>query len=317
MDEDNPYTPVPATITEANLESGGERAIRTFRVKFDDDKKGQDFVHRPGQFIMVSVYGTGEAPFAVSMPPLDENLLEFTVMRTGTVTKELHKLREGDKVGIRGPYGDGHFPVEDWTGKDLVFIGAGIGLPPLRSVYKHVISDEKREKYGEVTLIHGARTSDDLLYKDELERLGERGDIDLWRCIDWRSGEEGLIEESAEDGWEPINMEAPGDTELESDVRRYTAFVPQLVRAVEPRPENAIALICGPPIAIKLTIEAVQDLGWAPAQIFTTLENRMKCGIGKCGRCNIGKIYVCEDGPVFNYEQLKAMKPETPLDQFG
>lgn len=315
MDEspdESPYRPVTATITDVRLEAGGERPIRSFRVKIDDEAEHSKFDHVPGQFVMISVFGTGEAPFAISSPSNDEGELEFTIMRMGKVTNELHSLDIGDKIGVRGPYGNG-FPVDDWKGKDIFFIGAGIGIAPLRSVYEYVLDDERRDEYGEITLIYGARSTDDFAYVDRFEELERREDVLLWRCIDWETGDEGLIEECAEEGWEPINLSCPADTELKGSQRCYTAFVPQMVEAVGPEPKEAVALTCGPPIAIRLTLEALDELGWDPSDVYTTLENRMKCGIGKCGRCNIGNYYVCKDGPVFTYEQLKEMKPETEV----
>ncbi|MFO8109159.1 MAG: FAD/NAD(P)-binding protein [Thermoplasmata archaeon] len=313
MENDSPYRPFTATLIDIRLECGGERPIRTFRLEIDDEEAKENFDYKPGQFVMVSVFGEGESPFALSSPPTDE-VLEVTVMRVGNVTTSLHSLNVGDKVGIRGPYGNG-FPVGEWEGKNLVFIGAGIGIAPLRSVYGYVLSDEHRDKFGDVNLIYGARSINDMAYKDQLEELGGRNDLELWRCIDWNFGEEGIIKECAEEGWEPVDLDYKEETRTCSLDNCYTAFVPELVRIVEPDPENTIALTCGPPIAIKLTLKALMDLGWQPSNVYTTLENRMKCGIGKCGRCNIGNKYVCKDGPVFNYEELMEMKPENEVTE--
>jgi len=131
--------------------------------------------------------------------------------------------------------------------------------------------------------------------------------LDLWLCIDWKFGPEGPIPECSAPGWETVNMDDPKETKMEEGVFKYTAFVPQLVEAVEPSPENAVAVTCGPPIAIKFITQSLAKLGWKNDQIYTTLENRMKCGIGKCGRCNIGNIYVCKQGPVFTYGEVLGL----------
>jgi len=308
MDE-NIYKPYTATVNDIQLEAGGRRPIRTFRLQIDDEDAREKLVHRPGQFAIVSAFGTGESVFAISSLPNSEGILDVSVMRVGKVTGKLHELEIGDKVGVRGPYGN-HFPVEEWKGKNMVFVGAGIGISPVRSVYQYVLSPENRDDYGDVCLIYGARTPADLAYKEEFRELSARNDLDIWLCIDWKFGPKGPIEESSEDGWPAINMKAPGETVIPEGVNKFTCFVPQLVEVVKPNPQNAIVVTCGPPIAIKFITQALDKLGWEPSQIYTTLENRMKCGIGKCGRCNIGDIYVCKHGPVFTHEQVMNMVPE-------
>lgn len=305
---ENVYKPVSATVKKVTLEAGGARPIRTFQFEIDDPEDRPKFLHKPGQFAIVSHYGTGESVFAISSFPNTDGIVEVSVMRVGNVTAKLHELQPGDKVGLRGPYGN-EFPVADWKGKKMVFIGAGIGVSPVRSVYQWVIHPDNRKDYGDVTLIYGARTPSDLAYKEEFKEIEARDDIDLWLCIDWKFGKDGPIPESSKEGWPALNMKSPGDSELKDGIR-YTGFVPQLVEAVGPSPENAIVVTCGPPIAIKFITQALDRLGWKSSQIYTTLENRMKCGIGKCGRCNIGDIYVCKHGPVFTYEEVQNMVPE-------
>jgi len=306
---ENVYKPAIATVKKVTLEAGGGRPIKTFRFQVDDEAQRKTFRHKPGQFVIVSSFGEGESVFAINCPPNDDGIIEVSVMKVGNVTAKLHELEEGDKVGVRGPYGN-DFPVEAWKGKNMVFIGAGIGISPVRSVYQYVISPEHRGEYGDVTLIYGARTPKDLVYKDEMNELDGRDDVSLWLCIDWKFGPNGPIPESSADGWPAINMSAPGDTEIPDGQNRFTAFVPQLVEVVKPKPENSIVVTCGPPIAIKFITQALEKLGWSGDQIYTTLENRMKCGIGKCGRCNIGDTYVCKDGPVFTSEEIKKLPPE-------
>jgi len=306
---DNVYRPVTATVLDIQIEAGGHRPIRTFRFQVDDEAERERFLHRPGQFVIVSHFGTGESVFAISSFPNTDGIVEVSVMRVGNVTGRLHELRPGDKVGLRGPYGN-HFPVEDWKGKNMVFIGAGIGISPVRSVYQWVLHPDHRDDYSDVTLIYGARTPADLAYKEELKALEARDDLDLWLCIDWKFGPKGPIEGDSEPGWQAINMKSPGDTVIREGQNRFTCFVPQLVEVVKPSPDNAIVVTCGPPIAIRFITQALDRLGWSPDQIYTTLENRMKCGIGKCGRCNIGEIYVCKHGPVFTYRQVQEMADE-------
>jgi sulfhydrogenase subunit gamma (sulfur reductase) len=279
MTESNPYVPALASIDEVRDEVSGERPIKTFRLSFQDERIQDAFTFKPGQCVMVSVLGEGECMFAVSSSPTEREYFEVSVMKLGKVTSALHECEQGDTVGVRGPYGNG-FDVGGWKGKNIVTVGGGIGQPPLRSLIRYVL--DNRDEYGKLDIIYGARTSHDLSYKEELLNLEKSDGAGVHLSID--------VEE---DGW-----------------TRFVGFVPDNLLHVNPSPENAVAITCGPPIMIKFVIENLKKLGFSDEQIFTTLEMRMKCGIGKCGRCNIGNIYVCKDGPVFSYEQLKNMKGE-------
>jgi sulfhydrogenase subunit gamma (sulfur reductase) len=274
----NPYIPWPATIEEVRDEVIGERAIKTFRFSFLDEKIENTFTFTPGQCIMMSVLGEGECMFALSSSPTDE-FIEVSVMKLGKVTSILHEFEEGDTIGVRGPYGNG-FDVKDWKGKNIITVGGGIGQPPLRSLIRYIL--DNREEYGNLDIVYGARTSNDLSFKQELFDLEKSDDAHVHLSID--------VEE---DKW-----------------TRFVGFVPDNLLEVGPSPKNAIAITCGPPIMIHFVILNLLKLGFVPEQIFTTLEMRMKCGIGKCGRCNIGNVYVCKDGPVFSYAQLQNMKGE-------
>ncbi len=274
----NPYIPWPATIEEIRDEVIGERAIKTFRFSFLDEKIGNTFTFTPGQCIMMSILGEGECMFALSSSPTDE-FTEVSVMKLGKVTSILHEFEEGDTIGVRGPYGNG-FDVKGWKGKNIITIGGGIGQPPLRSLIRYIL--DNREEYGELDIVYGARTSNDLSFKQELFDLEKSDNAHVHLSID--------VEE---DKW-----------------TRFVGFVPDNLLKVGPSPKNAIAITCGPPIMIHFVILNLLKLGFVPEQIFTTLEMRMKCGIGKCGRCNIGNTYVCKDGPVFSYAQLQNMKGE-------
>jgi NAD(P)H-flavin reductase len=304
--EENVYKPYTATVLDSCLEAGGGRPILTLKVQIDDEKSRKNFLHKPGQFLIASVFGTGESVFAINSLPNTDGILEFSVMKVGNVTTKLHELAPGDKLGIRGPYGN-FFPVDEWKGKNIIFIGAGIGISPVASVYRYILASENRKNYGDVTLIYGARTPADFAFKEEFKEFETRKDLDLWLCIDWKFGPDGPIEKDSEKGWPKINMKSPGDTKIPKGQNKFTCFVPQLVEVVKPKPNNSIVITCGPPIAIKFIIMALDRLGWNHSQIYTTLENRMKCGIGKCGRCNIGQYYICKQGPVYTSEEIKKM----------
>jgi len=275
----NPYQPWLATIEDVREEVGGQRPIKTFKLVFQNKELQKNFTYIPGQCAMVSLLGQGECFFAISSSPTKKGYIEVSVMKLGKVTSALHECEPGDVVGVRGPYGN-NFDVKGWKGKNLVFIGGGIGQAPLRSLINYVV--DNRKDYGNLDVIYGARTSKDISYKKEFEELEKRKDVNVHLSID-----------VAEDGWE-----------------KYVGFVPNNLLEVKPSPKNSIAITCGPPIMIKFVIQNLEKLGFTEDQIFTTLEMRMKCGIGKCGRCNIGNLYVCKDGPVFSYKQLKEIYGE-------
>ena len=275
----NPYQPWLATINDIVDEVGGERGIKTFKLTFNDKKVQEKFTFKPGQCVMVSLFGVGECMFAISSSPTNRDHIEVSVMRHGKVTSALHECQPGDTVGVRGPYGNS-FGVDSWIRKNVVFIGGGIGQAPLRSLINYMV--DNREKYGDLDVIYGARTSQDLCYKNELFDLEKRDDVNVYLSID----------------------------KEEKEWTRFVGFVPDNLMRINPSPKDAIAVTCGPPIMIKFVIQNLLKLGFSEDQIFTTLEMRMKCGIGKCGRCNIGNLYVCKDGPVFSYNQLKNIKGE-------
>lgn len=270
---DNIYLPSIATVTEVRPETSD---TSTFVVTFDDAKMRESFTYLPGQFVELSIFGVGGCPIGVASSPTEKGFLEFCVRAVGTVTNAIHDLEVGDKLGVRGPLGNS-WPTEEVEGKDLLFIGGGIGLPPLRSLIHYVL--DNRDRYGAVEIVYGARSPQDLVYKQELKEWEERPDVDLYVTVD-----------AGDESWEgPVG------------------FVPPFLREIDPSPENKVAFTCGPPIMIKLVVEALEDLDYADANIVTTLEMKMKCGVGKCGRCNIGDKYICRDGPVFTFEQLREI----------
>jgi len=298
----NPYIPIDTQVSMARFEST-DHSLKTIDLKFD---KGKIFDFIPGQFCEMSILGKGEAPFGIASAPFEE-FLRFTINRAGIVTTEIHHLEQGDKVGLRGPLGNG-YPVKLFAGKNIVVVSGGFAFTTLRSLVMYLLKD--RKKYGDITVIYGARRPDLLLYRDELAEWEKRDDIKLYLCIDWKFGPKGPIEEAAEKGWIPINLKKPSETKINKDDKKFTAFVPQLVSAVKPDKENAYAVVCGPPIMIKFTMPVLKDLGFSSEKIYNSLERRMKCGFGKCGRCNIGPKYVCKDGPVFSLKELESLPKE-------
>lgn len=249
---------------------------RTFQLRFRDLNKGKDFHYLPGQFIELSVFGYGEAPFCIASSPTRPEALETTVRRTGQLTDALHKLGEGDEVGVRGPFGNG-FDLQAAYGKDLLFVAGGIGLPPLRSLIWNVL--DERSRFGKVMVLYGARTPSDLVYKGELEEWAKRSDLEFHVTVD-----------AAQTGW-----------------TGSVGVVPLLFKQVVLRPETSLAYVCGPPIMIKIVIQDLLSFGFKEEAIISTLERMMQCGIGKCNHCAIGHRYVCRDGPVFNYRQIKEL----------
>ncbi len=279
MSRPSPLMPYPATITKIVDETGD---VKTFTVIIDDPEVMENFGNKPGQVAQLSVFGEGEATISITSSPTRGKFLEFSVRRVGRLTSVLHQMEVGSKIGVRGPYGN-WFPYEAMKGKDLVFIGGGIALAPLRSLIDYVLSEQYRSDYGKVEIIYGARSYNDLCFKSDLfERWPSIPNTVVYTTID-----------RPEEGW-----------------NGHVGFVPAYVEELKPSPENKVAIICGPPIMIKFTLAVMEKLGFKDEQIVTTLEMKMKCGIGKCGRCNIGSKYVCVDGPVFTLAQLKQLPPE-------
>lgn len=272
----NPYLPQVATILETVQETP---TIKTFRVRFDDKEAMDSFSFQPGQVGQLSVFGVGESTFVINSPPTRMDYLQFSVMRTGEVTTRLHGLAAGDKIGVRAPLGN-HFPYEKMKGKNIVFVGGGIGMAPLRTLLLFML--DNRKDYGDITLLYGARTPNDMAFKDDLPGwLSDKG-MHTTLTVDVASA-----------GWE-----------------HKVGLIPSILKEINPSAENTVAVTCGPPIMIKFTLLALKELNFADESIYTTLERRMKCGVGICGRCNIGTSYVCVDGPVYTNAQLKSLPGE-------
>ena len=252
--------------------------VKTFRVNAPEG--GKLFEHMPGQCAMLCAPGISEGMFSITSSPTNKEYQEFSIKKCGVLTDYLHSLEVGDEITVRGPYGN-HFPVEDkLKGKDLLFIAGGIGLAPLRSVINYV--RHFRKNYGKVIVVYGARSADDLVDIDEIKNeWSNEENFEVYLTID-----------RPQEGW-----------------NGHVGFVPSYVKEIGLDP-NMTAVLCGPPIMIKFTLQGLLELGFDKSRVYTTLELRMKCGIGKCGRCNVGDKFVCKDGPVFRMDELDELPDE-------
>ena len=276
----NPYVPYPVRIDEATIEND-ERDLKTFKLVFLDPEHEKAFEYTPGQFAELSVLGKGECPIGIASSPTEEGYLLFTVKKTGVVSGELHSLAKGKVIGVRGPLGK-PYPIDRMKGKNVVIVGGGFAFTTLRALTQYMIADGNRSEFGEITVIYGARSPGELLYKEELKAWEARDDLKTIITVD-----------KGDDAW-----------------KGREGFVPTVLEEVAPSSKDALMAVCGPPIMIKFTLPVVEKLGFAPSDTILSLEMRMKCGIGKCGRCNIGSKYVCKDGPVFTLEELNALPAE-------
>jgi NAD(P)H-flavin reductase len=278
--ERNPYLPFPVRIDEVTVETD-DHNLKTFRLVFLDPNDEQAFQYTPGQFAELSIAGKGEIPIGIASSPTETGHLLFTVNKAGVVTTTLHAMTEGDIMGVRGPLGRG-FPLEHFEGKNVVFIGGGFAFTTLRSTIQYMLNESNRSRFGEITVIYGARRPGLLLYKDTLKAWEERDDINTHFTIDVPA-----------DGW-----------------TGKVGFVPAVTEEVAPSAKDSFAIVCGPPVMIRFTMPVLTQLGFTPEQIIMSLENRMKCGIGICGKCNTGPKYVCKDGPVFTLAELNQIPSE-------
>ena len=269
---DSPFLPLRARVLETQDLTPD---VMLFRVELEDPGARANFHHRPGQFAFLSAYGAGESPFTFASYPSPDGVLEFAIRRVGTVTASLHDLEPGDALGVRGPFGN-KFPLEEYRGKDIIIIGGGIGLAPLRPVIQAVLNS--RGDYGELLVIYGARSPADLAFAHEFPS--------------WAEAPRSRVELTVD----------KGDGHWQGRV----ALVPSVLKELKPSPANAVTIICGPPIMIRFVLVELKALNFAPEQIVTTLESKMKCGLGKCARCNIGEKYVCQDGPVFTFSEISG-----------
>lgn len=274
----NLYTSTLTKVVEVTEETPD---VKTFKLEFMDEAFKSSFTFASGQFGLFGILGEGESTFCIASPPTREGYIECSVKKSGRVTTAMHNLDAGSVIAFRGPYGN-TFPLDEMKGKNVVFIAGGIGLAPVRCVIWNCL--DLRDQFKDITIIYGARSVPDLVYKDELKQWEEMPDVRLVKTVD-----------------------PGGETE---DWDGEVGFVPTVVENAAPNATDSVAIICGPPIMIKFTLPVLVKLGFKDENIITTLENKMKCGLGKCGRCNVGNTYVCKDGPVFTYAQLKEMPQE-------
>jgi len=263
----NIYQPVEAKIQEIIQETP---TIKTFVLKVNSG-----FSFRTGEFVELTVPGLGEAPFTPSSDPGNKEKIDLTIMNVGTVTSKLHTMRAGDTVGVRGPYGKG-YPLDKFKGKDILIVGGGVGLAPLRSLLFTLFADI--DNYNKVVLCYGARTPKDVVYKESLPEWGSLKKVEVRTTVD------------------------TGDSSWKGNVGLVTTILKNLSIDLN----NAVSIVCGPPIMMKFATLKLLDLGFKPADIYLSMEKNMSCGLGKCGHCRIGKFYSCKDGPVFVYQDIEG-----------
>jgi sulfhydrogenase subunit gamma (sulfur reductase) len=252
--------------------------VKSVRIAFRDQGRAAEFSFRVGQFGIFSAFGAGESTFNICSSSNTKDYVEFCFRRVGRVTEALWNVEAGDTIGFRGPYGNG-YPMSRWKGKSLVFIGGGIAMPPIRCAILYAL--ENRDDYSDITIVYGARTVGDLVFADELRRWAEHDRVRVVTCVD-----------------------PGGET---PDWTGEIGFVPSVLEKANISAQNAAALVIGPPIMIQFTLPVLSKMGLGDRDIYTSLENRMSCGLGKCGRCNCGPVYVCKDGPVFSLDELNTM----------
>lgn len=261
------YVPEKAEILNVKKEN---EDIRTFRIRL---KKGKALHFKPGQFVEVSVLGVGEAPISMCSCPSEKRFFELSVRKAGNVTSALFDLNKGGTVGIRGPFGNG-FPIEKIEGKDVVVVAGGVGFPPLNSVIECLT--ERREKHGKISLLYGARTPEDLIFTDRINKWRKK-DVEHYTTVD------------------------KPDRKWEGDVGVVTKLFDKYPI------KGQIGVACGPPIMLKFVSRSFSKMGIRDSGIYLSLERLMQCGMGKCGHCNIGNKYVCKDGPIFTLDELKSV----------
>lgn len=264
------YLPNLAEITRTEQVTEMEKF---FAVRL---KNGNNLGHKPGQFVNVSAFGVGEAPFSISSSPTMEDGFELCIRNAGNVTSAIHNLEPGALIGIRGPFGNG-FPLDMIRGKDVLFVAGGLGLVPTRSLINYVL--DNRDDYGKVTILYGCKNPSELLFRDELARWEKRDDVNYQVTVDNPDG-----------GWD-----------------RHVGVITTLFPKITLDPERTVAVVVGPPVMYRfVALECIQR-GVQESHIVMSLERRMKCGVGKCGHCQINSKCVCQDGPVFTLSQLRTM----------
>ena len=247
----------------------------TFTLELEPTPAGVSLPFMPGQFNMLYVFGVGEVPISMSGNPANSGVMTHTVRAVGAVTKAMSRLKRGDTIGLRGPFG-AHWPVAEATSKDVVIVAGGIGLAPLRPVIYHVLA--QREKYGQVALLYGARTPHDILYQIELEKWRGRFDLRVEATVD--------------------------NVPTGQDWRGNVGVVTSLIAGASFDPSQTFAMICGPELMMRFTVIELQKRGVSEDSIFISMERNMKCAVGFCGHCQFGPTFICKDGPVFRFDRI-------------
>ncbi len=274
----NLYFPEMMTIKTLIKES---HDTVTFELEFQDEALRENFSFEPGQFVFIGAFGSGESALTIASGATRKGSVDVTFRQIGRVTRGLGLLNQGDTVGFRGPYGN-RFPMEQYKGKNLLFVAGGIGLPAVTSVLFDCL--EARDGYGDITVLYGARSTKDIIYQHHIAEWERRPDVNMVKTVDpWGTADE----------WDG-----------------KVGLLPIVLEQINPSPENTLAIMCGPPIMIKFAMQSLNKLGFVNDQVHLTVENKMKCGLGKCGRCNIGDIYICKEGPVYTAAQMKQMYPD-------
>ena len=270
----NPYLPYLArikNIRDENIDT------KLFEIEFLDKTLGDNFVYNSMQFVMLSVFGIGEAPFSISSTPSRKGAIELGVRAVGDVTNAIHKMKINDIVGVRGPYGRG-IALEEIEGKNIILVAGGLGLVPLRSLINNIL--DNRDKFGKIQILYGTKSYDELLFKKELKEWEKTRDVEVLVTLD-----------KPDRRWK-------GNTGVVTTLFKKSKFTA----------DNTIAVICGPPVMYKFVIKCLETIGFKPNQIYVSLERMMKCGVGKCGHCNINGKYVCKDGPVFKLDEITTLQ---------
>ena len=267
---DNPYLPIKAEVKSVSLETP---TIKTFTLK---PEKPMHF--KAGQFIEMTIPGIGEAPFTPSSSPHEKSKMDISIMNVGRVTDKIHGLKKGDTVGLRGPYGN-EYPLSDYEGKDVLLVGGGVGLAPLRALFLALIHDVK--KYKSITFCCGAKTPGDIIYKESI--------LDKWQKLDKK-----------------VNLRVTVDKK-DKDWKGKEGLVTTTLDNLKIDLKNSVAVVCGPPIMMKFSTFKLIDIGYKEEQIYLSMEKNMSCGFGKCGHCRIGDFYACKDGPVFRYDKISNL----------
>jgi len=271
---ENPYRPWPARITSITELTATEKL---FELRLIDPAVRASFTHTAGQFVELSIYGVGEAPISISSAPSKQGFIELCVRNSGSVTGALHRMKCGDTVGLRGPFGRG-FPFEEMKGHDILLVAGGLGIAPLKSLINHI--HDERHAFGNVTIIYGSKTSAEIMFRPQFEMWEHRDDFDLHLMVD-----------REEEGWQG-----------------KVGLVTKPFETLEVDPENTYGAVVGPPVMYRFVIEEMRKKGIRYDRIYMSFERHMKCGTGKCGHCQVGHQYICIDGPVFNYWEAKNIQ---------